>query len=52
MAELRLNVGVARDFVERAMQGYGFTAEEGRITAWRHERAWEENLDLDLWPGS
>lgn len=33
MSELRLNVQVARDFVQRAMQGYGFTAEEGAITA-------------------
>ncbi len=25
--------------------------EQGEITAWRHERAWEEDTDLNLWPG-
>ena len=26
--------------------------ENGAVTAWRHQRAWEEDLHLDLWPGS
>ncbi len=25
--------------------------ENGEVTAWRHERAWEEDLDIDVWPG-
>lgn len=25
--------------------------EDGRITEWRHERDWEEDLDLEVWPG-
>ena len=33
MSDLRLNVDAARDFVERAMVGYGFTAEEAAVTA-------------------
>ena len=33
MENLRMDVSKARNFVERAMVGYGFTPEEGRITA-------------------
>ena len=33
MSDLRLNVEAARSFVERAMVGYGFSAEDAAITA-------------------
>jgi len=26
--------------------------EAGKVTCWRHERAWEEDLEMDLWPGA
>ena len=44
--------GVQETVLEKDGSTLTIRVEEGRITAWRHERAWEENLDLDLWPGS
>lgn len=25
--------------------------EDGAVSVWRHQRAWTEDLDLDVWPG-
>lgn len=44
--------GAYETVLERDGSTLTIRVENGAVTAWRHQRTWEEDLDLDLWPGS